>query len=226
MNTPSHASFHTPLIPFHTHFNTSFREPSYTYPHFEPSGQAVLRIKRPNDYKPELVPSNLQPLSYFNLNALDMASLGGGGESTEGIPPGRIFCGGLPYHLTDEQVKELLGAFGEIKNFNLVRDSGSNTSKGYAFCEYMDMETTTTAIAGLHGLPIADKVLTVRLAAGANSGSSSGSMITPNVPNVPSSQGQYTQQLCSQLQSLQQLQQQQQQGIAQFPSSGNGSSGW
>ena len=115
-----------------------------------------------------------------------------------------------------------------------MRDSGSATSKGYAFCEYMDMTTTTTAIAGLHGLPIGDKTLTVRLAASANSSSSSGGGggIPPSV--VGSSQGQYnTQQLFSQLQTLQQLQQLQQQqqglaqgqGLAQFPS-GNVGSGW
>ena len=186
------------------------------------------------------MPSNLQPLSYFNLGVLDITSLGGsgggggggggGGSSTGEVPPGRIFCGGLPYHLTDEQVRELLGAFGDIKNFNLVRDSGSNTSKGYAFCEYMDMTTTTTAIAGLHGLPIGDKTLTVRLAASANGSSSSGGgggggVAPSNVPG--SSQGQYTQQLFSQLQTLQQLQQQQQQGRAQGPGPGeNDSSRW
>ena len=34
----------------------------------------------------------------------------------------RVFVGGLPYYLTDEQCKELLGSFGPIKSFDLVKD--------------------------------------------------------------------------------------------------------
>ena len=73
--------------------------------------------------------------------------------------PGKIFIGGLPYNLQDEQIMELLSAFGPIKQFHQViayfnaynslhaytyihtyqvRDPGSVTSKGYAFCEYVD----------------------------------------------------------------------------------------
>ena len=102
-------------------------------------GQTILRIKRPNDFKPELVPPTMQPLSYFNYGALDIvgsvAPSGGGGDGgSMGAPSAdRIFCGGLPYHLTDDQVKELLGAFGAIRTFNLVRDPGSVTSKVLLF---------------------------------------------------------------------------------------------
>ena len=98
-------------------------------------GQSILRIKRPNDFKPELVPPTMQPLSYFNYGVLDIVgtpatSGGGGGDGSMGAASAdRIFCGGLPYHLTDDQVKELLGAFGAIRTFNLVRDPGSATSK-------------------------------------------------------------------------------------------------
>jgi splicing factor U2AF subunit len=162
-------------------------------------GQSILRIRRPNDYKPELVPPTMQPLPFFNLSALDISSSGGAApaQAAEGPSAGRVFVGGLPYNLSDDQVRELLGAFGPIRNFNLVRDPGSVTSKGYAFCEYADTHTTQMAIAGLHGLPIAEKTLTVRLAnvqAGA----------AAPAPQV----AQYPQQLLQQLQYAQQTQQQ------------------
>lgn len=35
------------------------------------------------------------------------------------------------------QVKELLSSFGDLKSFNLVKDSGTTFSKGYCFFEYV-----------------------------------------------------------------------------------------
>lgn len=47
------------------------------------------------------------------------------------------------------QVKELLTSFGPLKAFNLVKDSATGLSKGYAFCEYVDVnlndQVTSTA---------------------------------------------------------------------------------
>lgn len=45
-----------------------------------------------------------------------------------------------------------------------MRDAGSVTSKGYAFCEYQDPQVADVACAGLHGLPLGDKQLTIRRA--------------------------------------------------------------
>ena len=123
-----------------------------------PAGTSIIRVRRPNDFKPELMPANLQPLANFNLNVFGMTN------TAVADGPGKLFIGGLPYHLEDEQVKELLSAFGTLKSFHLVRDPGSVTSKGYGFCEYLDLMTTQNAIEGLNNLAIGEKTLTVRIA--------------------------------------------------------------
>ena len=41
-----------------------------------------------------------------------------------------------------DQVKELLTSFGQLRAFNLVKDSATGLSKGYAFCEYVDVNIT------------------------------------------------------------------------------------
>jgi len=42
----------------------------------------------------------------------------------------RIFVGGLPYFLTDDQCRELLASFGQLKSFDLVKDRETGNSKG------------------------------------------------------------------------------------------------
>lgn len=86
----------------------------------------------------------------------------------------KLFIGGLPNYLNDDQVdpsslpapppsqpssilswrlglpqvKELLTSFGPLKAFNLVKDSATGLSKGYAFCEYVDINVTDQVSPG------------------------------------------------------------------------------
>lgn len=127
------------------------------------SGSTIVRVRRPNDYRPETLPlGSVGPTPFLNLGVLGgMGATGSGG-------PGKIFVGGLPYNLADEQIMELLSAFGTIKQFHQVREPGSLTSKGYAFCEYMDQSVAEAAISGLNGLQLGEKTLSVRIASAAN----------------------------------------------------------
>lgn len=62
-------------------------------------------------------------------------------------------------------------SFGQLKAFNLVKDSATGLSKGYAFCEYADNSITDQAIDGLNGMQLGDKRLIVqRASVGAKSG--------------------------------------------------------
>lgn len=117
-----------------------------------------LKIRRPNDYNPATVPQDLGPIPHLNLAALGIVS------TTVNDGPGKVFIGGLPYHLNEEQVKELLQAFGPLRSFHLVKDLSSNMSKGYGFCEYLDPNSTDTAVMGLNNMQLGDKTLTVRRA--------------------------------------------------------------
>ncbi|RLN66262.1 hypothetical protein BBP00_00002334 [Phytophthora kernoviae] len=117
-----------------------------------------LKIRRPNDYNPATVPKDLGPIPQLNLAALGIVS------TTVSDGPGKIFIGGLPYNLNEEQVKELLQAFGPLRSFHLVKELSSNLSKGYGFCEYTDINVTDAACLGLNDMRLGDKTLTVRRA--------------------------------------------------------------
>ncbi|KAL0953567.1 hypothetical protein HGRIS_004785 [Hohenbuehelia grisea] len=126
-----------------------------------------LKIRRPKDY-----------------GGVDMSSpsVHVPGVVSTNVPDSinKVFVGGLPVYLNEEQVMELLKTFGELKAFNLVRENGSGPSKGFAFFEYVDPGVTDVAIQSLNGMELGDRYLVVqRASVGAKPG-------TPGmIPNLP-----------------------------------------
>ncbi|KAJ9094185.1 hypothetical protein QFC19_008036 [Naganishia cerealis] len=138
-----------------------------------------LKIRRPKDYVgPEGAAGSIHIPGVVSTTVQDS--------------PNKIYIGGLPTYLGDEQVMELLKSFGELKSFNLVKEGAGQTgaSKGFAFCEYVDTAVTDMAIAGLNGFNLADRVLTVQRASqgkASNTAISTGSNMTPTgVPSLRS----------------------------------------
>jgi len=115
------------------------------------SGQS-LRVRRPKDYQPS---GEDDEDSSLNLNIV---------STNVGDSPHKIFVGGLPSDLNEKDVKELLTMFGRLKSFNLVRDSQTGVSKGFAFCEYADRDVTDSACQSLNGMAIGEKTLIVQRA--------------------------------------------------------------
>ncbi|KAI8059588.1 hypothetical protein BC940DRAFT_313471 [Gongronella butleri] len=122
------------------------------------NGQSV-KVRRPKDYVP---PVDGDSAGQPQTNAAVP-------DSTD-----KIFIGGLPTYLTDDQVKELLQSFGELKAFNLVKEA-TGQSKGYAFCEYLDPNVTDLACQGLNQMEVGEKKLIVqRASVGAKQGAITG----------------------------------------------------
>lgn len=124
-----------------------------------------LKIRRPKDYQPPaghtFEPPPIHVPGVVSTNVPDS--------------PNKIFIGGLPLYLNDEQVMELLKSFGELRAFNLVKDSMTAQSKGFAFCEYVDPAITDLACQGLNNMELGDRKLVVqRASVGANKGESGG----------------------------------------------------
>ncbi|KAH7442966.1 hypothetical protein KP509_02G010500 [Ceratopteris richardii] len=121
-----------------------------------------VRVRRPTDYNPSVAatlgPS--QPSPHLNLAAVGLTPGAIGGADG----PDRVFVGGLPYYLTEAQIRELLESFGSLRGFDLVKDQDTGNSKGYGFCVYQDPAVTDVACAALNGLKMGDKTLTVRRA--------------------------------------------------------------
>ena len=148
-----------------------------------------LKLRRPRDYQP------MPGLSENpNLNVPGVVSTV--------VPDSaqKLFSGGIPSYLNEDQVKELFTSFGQLKSFNLVKDSTTGLSKGYAFFEYLDVSITDTAIAGLNGMQLADKKLLVQRASVGckNPIALNSAPVQIQVPGLPTVQGpgQPTEILC------------------------------
>ncbi|KAJ6581381.1 hypothetical protein B0H19DRAFT_1207350 [Mycena capillaripes] len=127
-----------------------------------------LKIRRPKDY-----------------GGMDLSASPGvhvPGVVSTNVPDtiNKVFVGGLPTYLNEEQVMELLKSFGELKAFNLVRENGNGPSKGFAFFEYVDTAVTDVAIQSLNGMELGDRYLVVqRASVGAKPG------MPGMIPNLP-----------------------------------------
>ncbi|KDQ18936.1 hypothetical protein BOTBODRAFT_52136 [Botryobasidium botryosum FD-172 SS1] len=129
-----------------------------------------LKIRRPKDYAgPDpTAPLGVHVPGVVSTNVPDSVN--------------KIFVGGLPTYLNEEQVMELLKSFGELKAFNLVKDTSSGLSKGFAFFEYVDPTVTDIATQGLNGMELGDRYLVVQRASiGAKPG-------MHNLPGMPSAE--------------------------------------
>ncbi|XP_071796582.1 splicing factor U2AF 50 kDa subunit-like [Asterias amurensis] len=150
-----------------------------------------LKIRRPKDYQP--MPGVPETPSMHVPGVV---------STVVQDSPHKIFIGGLPNYLTDDQVKELLSSFGTLKAFNLVKDSATSMSKGYAFCEYVKTEVTDQAIEGLNGMQLGEKKLIVqRASVGAKNATAqnmAAQAVQLNIPglNLPGTAGPQTEILC------------------------------
>lgn len=123
-------------------------------------GDGFLKIRRPNNYDINiaLMLGPTEPSPGMDFTGMEIV------RTVVADSPHKLFVGGLPCDWTEEQVKEMLFPFGQLKAFNLVMDRSTGNSKGYAFCEYMDVGNTDHVIQALHGKPVGNKFLTVKRA--------------------------------------------------------------
>jgi cleavage stimulation factor subunit 2 len=76
--------------------------------------------------------------------------------------PGRvIFIGNISFDLSEQQIMDVFKDIGPIHSFKLMFDRETGKPRGFAFCEYADMETANSAIRNLNGYEINGRVLKV-----------------------------------------------------------------
>lgn len=73
----------------------------------------------------------------------------------------RIYLGNLNYEVTDDELREIFGEFGEVASADVIKDKFSGQSKGFGFVDMPDNEQAQKAIKALNGKLVKGRNLTV-----------------------------------------------------------------
>ena len=73
----------------------------------------------------------------------------------------KIYVGNLSYDLTEEDLRQEFGAFGEVVSANIITDKYSGRPKGFGFVEMATKSEAEAAITGLNGKTLQERTIVV-----------------------------------------------------------------
>ena len=89
-----------------------------------------------------------------------------------------LYVGNLPYRMTEDQLKEAFGAYGQVASCTIIKDKVTGSSKGFGFLEMPERSEAEAAINALNGRELMGRKLNVNEARprteGAGTGRSAG----------------------------------------------------
>jgi len=104
-----------------------------------------------------------------------------------------IYLGNLAWWTTDQQIEDLLSEFGKVKSLKFFEDKVNGKSKGYAFVDFLSLDSARQAKEKLSGKEINDKPMLVNYVSPSNyrqltapSGTGGrGATLIPGMPPMP-----------------------------------------
>lgn len=73
----------------------------------------------------------------------------------------KLFVGGLPYSVTDEDLRQLFVEFGQIISAKVIIDRETNRSKGFGFVEFENDAEAKAAIEAMHDKEVGGRTIAV-----------------------------------------------------------------
>jgi len=73
----------------------------------------------------------------------------------------KLFVGGLPWTMTDEDLGKLFVGAGTVESATVIKDKMSGKSKGFGFVEMSTDEEAQAAISSVHGTEVEGRNITV-----------------------------------------------------------------
>lgn len=72
-----------------------------------------------------------------------------------------LYVGNLPFDTTEDALRDLFVAFGEVQQIRIMTDRDTGRSRGFAFVEMAQDDHAEKAIAALNGKDFGGRALTV-----------------------------------------------------------------
>jgi len=85
-----------------------------------------------------------------------------------------IYVGNLPLQATEDDVREVFAAFGEVESVNIIKDKISSESRGFGFVSMHSKQEALTAIKETDGKDLKGKAVRVSEARGRAGGQRGG----------------------------------------------------
>lgn len=73
----------------------------------------------------------------------------------------KIYVGNLSRDVTEEDLKQAFGAFGQVQTVNVLKDKFTGEPRGFGFVEMASPEEAKAAIAGMNGQDLKGRALKV-----------------------------------------------------------------
>lgn len=73
----------------------------------------------------------------------------------------KLYVGNLPYQITEDGLKDVFAAIGEVTSSKIVTDAATGRSRGFGFVEMAKDEDAEKAISTLNGTPVMDRTINV-----------------------------------------------------------------
>jgi RNA recognition motif-containing protein len=87
----------------------------------------------------------------------------------------KIYVGNLPYEVTEAELRQEFGTFGEVASVNIITDKYTGRPRGFGFIEMATVSEGQAAIAGLNGKELKGQTLNVNAARPPSGGRGGGS---------------------------------------------------
>ena len=72
-----------------------------------------------------------------------------------------IYVGNLSYGMSEDELRDAFGAFGEVSSVKILMDRETGRSRGFGFVEMPNQSEAETAIAQLNGKDVGGRALRI-----------------------------------------------------------------
>ncbi len=73
----------------------------------------------------------------------------------------RLYVGGLPYSVTDDQLEQIFSAHGTVESAKVITDKFTDNSRGFGFVEMSSDQEAQKAVQAVNGMQLEGRTLTV-----------------------------------------------------------------